>query len=71
VSALHFAVESGGILGSTETYACCGSDFRRRKRLTEDEGAVTCPKCLALLGYDAVPANQLTVVEPDPIRRAA
>jgi hypothetical protein len=29
MSRLHYEVESGGMGGSTETHACCGSDFRR------------------------------------------
>jgi hypothetical protein len=32
MSRLHYEVESGGMGGSTETHACCGSDFRRTKR---------------------------------------
>jgi hypothetical protein len=71
MSRLHYEVESGGMGGSTETHACCGNDFRRRKRLTEDWREVTCPKCLQLMGIEAAPIEQLTVCEPDPLRRAA
>jgi hypothetical protein len=39
--------------------------------MTADEAEVTCRRCLKALGYDAVPADQLTACEPDPIRKAA
>jgi hypothetical protein len=44
MSRLHYAVESGGMGGSTEAHACCGSDFRRTKKLTDDWTQVTCLK---------------------------
>jgi hypothetical protein len=68
---LHYAVESDGMGGSTETHACCGSDFRRRKLLTDDWRQVTCPACLQLMGIEAAPMEQLTEVHGDPLRRAA
>jgi hypothetical protein len=68
---VHYAVESGGILGSTETHACCGNDFRRTKKLTDDPREVTCANCLTLMGYEPVPVEQLTDAQPEPVRRAA
>ena len=47
------------------------ADIGRDVEMTTDEREVTCRKCLTALGYDAAPVEQLTVCEPDPVRRAA
>jgi hypothetical protein len=39
--------------------------------MTTDDREVTCKRCLKALGYEAAPIEQLTVCEPDPMRRAA
>jgi hypothetical protein len=63
---VHFRVE---VLYETLDGPACG--HQARGRLTDDEREVTCRKCLAALGYEAAPIDQLTLVEPDPIARAA
>jgi hypothetical protein len=67
---LHMAVETD-IFGEPELVAVCGNDFHRRKRLTEDESAVTCPMCMKLAGIEATADEQLTECRGDPLRRAA
>jgi hypothetical protein len=47
------------------------ADVEKPVEMTADEAEVTCRRCLKALGYDAVPADQLTACEPDPIRKAA
>jgi hypothetical protein len=70
--AIHYAVTSY-LLGEyePEEVAVCGNDFSRSKKLTDDVREVTCATCLTLMGYEPVPVEQLTHVEPEPIRRAA
>ncbi|HET7596310.1 MAG TPA: hypothetical protein VFK15_05205 [Burkholderiales bacterium] len=63
---VHFRVE---VLAYTLDGPACG--HQARGRLTDDEREVTCPRCLKALGIEAAPLDQLTVCEPDPMRRAA
>jgi hypothetical protein len=63
---IHFDLE---VLYETTFTTACGSSAA--KNVTTDEARVTCRRCLRALGYDAVPADQLTECQPDPIRRAA
>ncbi len=37
-----------------ETNACCGNNFRRRKRLTDDPAEVTCKQCRELAGFEPI-----------------
>jgi hypothetical protein len=67
---LHFAIESDNGLWR-EIGPVCGNDFRRTKKLTEDWTQVDCRECIRLCGFEAVPEEQLTIVQPDPLRRAA
>lgn len=67
---LHYAVGTD-MCGEWEMVPVCGNDFRRAKKLTDDPAKVTCRECLTLCGFDAVPAEQLTVCQPEPIRRVA
>ena len=67
---LHMAVETD-IFGEPELVAVCGNDFHRRKRLTEDESAVTCPMCMKLAGIEATEPEMPTVCAPDPLERKA
>jgi hypothetical protein len=47
------------------------ADAEREVEMTIYEEEVSCKRCLKALGYDAVPADQLTACEPDPMKRAA
>lgn len=49
----------------------CYADIENDCELTTIEAEVTCRKCWAAMGYEATQPEQLTVCEPDPIRRAA
>ena len=68
---LHYAIETDGILGCVEVQPVCGNNFHGRKKLTDDWEAVTCPECIRLCGFEAAPLDQTTLVESDPLRRAA
>jgi hypothetical protein len=63
---VHYRVE---VLYETLDGPACG--YQRRGRLTDDEREVTCKHCLRALGYEATADSQLTLVQPDPMRRAA
>lgn len=39
--------------------------------MTDREEEVTCRRCLKALGYEPAPVEQFTLVEADPLRRAA
>lgn len=67
---LHFAVSTDMVTWDGAR-PVCGNDFRHVKILTDDPAQVTCRQCLTLCGFDAAADDQLTVNEPDPIRRAA
>lgn len=67
---LHFAAETDSYLWDGYQPAC-GNDFRHTKKMTDDPAQVICRKCLTLCGFEAAPAEQLTVVQSDPLRRAA
>lgn len=47
------------------------ADVEREVEMTTDDAQVTCRRCLTALGYEAAPVEQLTVVQSDPLRRAA
>jgi hypothetical protein len=65
----HFAIETdNGIF--TETVACCGNDFRRTKKLTDDWREVDCPICVKLCGFTSVESDPLRHLEEQE-RRAA
>lgn len=63
---VHFAVVTDFGLYADRN-ACCGNNFSRRKKLTDDPADVTCAECRALCGF----GEQLTEVRGDPLRRAA
>jgi hypothetical protein len=71
---LHMAVE---ILFDTLYQPACenaaGRDAftGRPVEMTDDEALVTCRRCLKALGIEATEPEMLTVVEGDPLRRAA
>jgi hypothetical protein len=67
---VHYGIESDNGVWA-EMVPVCGYDFKRRKKLTDDFSGVTCRECLTLMGYEAVPVEQLTDVQPEPVRRAA
>lgn len=73
---IHYAVEV--LYGTLSQPACenaagrdAMADIGRAVEMTDDVSAVTCRKCLTALGYEAAPIERLTVVEADPVRRAA
>jgi hypothetical protein len=71
---LHMAVE---ILFETLYQPACenaaGRDAftGRPVEMTDDETQVTCKRCLKAIGIEATEPEMLTVVEGDPLRRAA
>lgn len=65
-SPVHYRVE---VLYDTTWGPACG--FGAHGRLTEDPTEITCRKCLTLCGFEAVPDEQLTDCQPDPLRQAA
>lgn len=72
---VHFEIE---VLYGTLYQPACenqrGIDaFSRtgKVEMTIDPEQVTCRKCLTALGYEAAPIEQTTLVESDPLRRAA
>jgi hypothetical protein len=49
---VHFAVTNDWGLYADRN-ACCGNNFHRRKKLTDDPAKVDCPECRALCGFEA------------------
>jgi hypothetical protein len=47
------------------------ADADKPVSMTDDESEVTCRRCLSAMGIEAAPLDQLTVCEPEPIKRAA
>jgi len=64
MTVLHYAVESE-MFGpyETETRACCGNDFRRTKKLTDDWRKVTCRTCRELCGFPDAAAEYADSME--------
>lgn len=63
---VHYRVE---VLYEALDGPACG--YQATGTLTDNDAEVTCSKCLTLLGYEAAPIEQTTLVESDPLRRAA
>lgn len=63
---VHYRVE---VLYEALDGPACG--YQARGKLTDNDAEVTCSKCLTLLGHEAAPIRQTTLVESDPLRRAA
>lgn len=64
---VHFEVE---VLYDTTFTTACGAKNTGRN-VTVDDAQVTCRRCLSALGYEPAPLGQTTLVEGDPLRRAA